>query len=114
MFRFICFLLNRTYEPCKGCEVLRQQLLIANEEKRDLVKTLLDIVKPKVVESTPVELEPTAPKYVTFTRRRAALEESARERARIIKESKFVAVEDKPRIQSTNELESELDIKEAI
>jgi hypothetical protein len=108
MIRFIKHLLGLTYEECKGCEVLRQQLAIANDEKQRLTSTLLDIIKPKVYESAPVELEPVVPKYTTFTRRRAALEEAARDKARVMKESQFVAAKD------TDALEKELDINKAV
>ena len=116
MIRFIMALLGKQYEPCKGCEVLRQQLAVVNEEKKELTQTLIEIVKPKppeitrVISGQPVSL----PVATSFSRRRAILENRDREAAKVIKESPFVAKPDDPRDRTIDnaveELERELNI----
>ena len=102
MLRFISFLLGKcSYESCKSCEILKQQLEISNNEKKELLDTLLNLMRPKVVEQSPVELEPMKPKFTTFTRRRAALENASRVSAQLEK-SNLAA--------STEELEREVGI----
>lgn len=82
MFRFISHLLGRPYEECKSCEILKQQLEMVNQEKRDLLDTLLGVVNPKVVDQPSVVLQPIAPKAMLWRQRRAMLEEQDRETAK--------------------------------
>lgn len=82
MFRFISHLIGRPYEECKSCEVLKQQLEMVNQEKRDLLDTLLGVVNPKVVDQPSVVLQPIAPKAMLWRQRRAMLEEQDRETAK--------------------------------
>jgi len=80
MIRLILYLLGKTdYENCKGCEVLKQQLAIANAEKKEAIDTVISIIKPKTV--TPVELNKTAPIAGVFSRRQNFLEEQDRKQA---------------------------------
>ena len=96
MIRFILFLLNKTgFEPCKSCETLRAQLLIANEEKRLVTDTLLDIMKPKIVEVPTREIEQVTKGPMLWTRRRAILEEQERIKAERMKTSPVLAKSDK-------------------
>jgi hypothetical protein len=94
MFRFISFLLGRTWEPCKSCENLKQQLEFERSEKRLLIDTLVAIVKPKEIEAPPVEINQIAQSSSLFSRRRAALEEADRVKAKIEAEKKFVGLPD--------------------
>ena len=106
MLRFISHLFHLNYESCKGCEVLNQQLAIANQEKRDLTETLLNLIKPKIYESAPQVLEPITPKLAMWSRRRAILEESERQKAHVMRNSPLVAKPD-----DISRLESELGVE---
>lgn len=81
MLRFISFLLGKPYETCKSCETLKQQLDTVNAEKKELLDTLMSLIKPKVYEAPPQELEPVIPKTTMWARRRALLEEQAKVKA---------------------------------
>lgn len=117
MIRFISFLLGKPYETCKSCETLKQQLAVVNEEKKELTRTLIEIVKPKpavlqqIEPSRPISL----PVVASFSRRRAILEQRDHEAARVLKESSFVArpdnVNDKIIDEAVDKLEAELNIK---
>lgn len=112
MFRFLCFLFGKDYEPCKSCETLQIQLQIANEDRQRLTETLLDILKPKVVESVPQELNQIQSSSALFSRRRAALEAKDREEAKILKSSTNLGKPDIEAVKNINELEKELGITE--
>lgn len=118
MIRFIAFLLGKSYEPCKGCEILKQQLELANDEKKYLTETLMGIIKPRTYESTPVELNPIAQTSGLFSRRRQALEDKSRQEAKILRDSTVLGKRDdelknmqpiKP-ITTIEALEKELEI----
>ncbi len=95
MLRLLLRLLGiRDFDTCKSCETLTKQLAFANEEKRQLTETLLNILQPKVVESTPIEVAPLVNTGGIFSRRRAALEARDRADAQIVKEAKFVGKPD--------------------
>ena len=120
MTRLLLYLLGKTdYESCKSCETLKQQLEIANFEKQQLTDTLLGLLKPKVYEQPARELQPLENTLQTFSRRKQKLEEEARQRARILRDSPFVASNvNKPVVKlspdldtsSVKELEEELGI----
>ncbi len=72
------------YEPCKSCEILKQQLAIVNAEKKEAIDLLMDLAKPKPV----VPYEPV--KSVTaatgvFARRKAELENRDRKPAQAMR-----------------------------
>jgi len=73
-------------KPCLSCETLRRQLEIVNYEKKELLSTIMNLVKPQVVESSPVNVEPIKPKLVTHTMKRQMMEEADRARARKLRE----------------------------
>ena len=110
------FLLGKPYEVCRSCEVLKQQLAIANDEKAQLTETLLSLLKPKVYETAPQELRDMRPLAVTFTRRRAALEAKDREEARILRNSTVIGKADdelaklRPGPLTAEQLEAELGV----
>lgn len=85
---------------CKNCEVLHQQLLIANNEKRDLLNRL---IAPPVTElykeSEPEEPTTSASKGLSWKVRKQLLESEKREEAKLIARNK---------IQTVDELEKEL------
>lgn len=119
MFRFISFLLGKQYEECKGCETLKQQLYFVNEEKKQLIQTLVDIVKPKppapqeIISGQQIPLSAVS----TFSRRRSMLEQKDRQQAKTLKESQFVAKPDNPDDKTIDnvveKLEEELKLNES-
>lgn len=121
MIRFISHLFKMNYEPCKGCDVLRTQLQIANENNKELTQTLLNLLNPKVIEATTREILPIKQNLTTFTKRREMLEAEDRNKAKVMLDSKFIArVDDVMKVASTkvagktvdiNELEKELAIE---
>lgn len=110
MIRFLSFLFNKPYEPCKSCETLKQQLEFERSEKKELLDTILRIVNPKVVEAPAVEMTPVNVTTGSFTRRRAILEQKDREEARIKKQSPFLASEDKVTIAGNTSITATSDI----
>lgn len=119
MIRFISHLLGKPYETCKSCETLKQQLEYVNAEKKQLLDTILDIVKPKTFENPPVELNQKTSIALPFSRRRAAYEAKDREDAKILRENKFIGQPDSQikssspvSTQTIEELESELGVAE--
>lgn len=112
MFRFISFLLGKPYEPCKSCEVLKYQLEVANAEKKEMLEALTSIVKPPAPQAVEVKaLEPVERKFTTFSRRRAALEEASRQRAKA-EENNLAAKPDNIQ-RSIEKLEEELGVVSA-
>ncbi len=84
---------------CESCETLKQQLEIANYEKKQLMDRILE--KP-ALESKPELREVTVPRAVPWPVRRQMLEAEDREKARLMREA--------PKPVSTEDLEKELDI----
>ena len=70
-------------DSCKSCETLRNQLEIANFEKKELMGTILGLVKPEVIQSAPVIIEPVKNKSIPWHVRQRALEEEDRVKAKI-------------------------------
>lgn len=118
MIRLLLYLLGKnTYEPCKSCETLKQQLELVNGEKKELTATLLGLIKPKVYEAAPVEVNPLQQNLSTFSRRRAALIAKDREAARTLSNSTYVGKPDRQPNQvseSIARLEKELGVEEDI
>ena len=117
MIRLLLRLLKiQDFEVCASCETLKQQLLFERDEKKRLTVILIEIIKPKTVESVPVEIQPIAQSSALFSRRRSALEAQDRERARILKEGRNIGQPDniiKPAAHQTiDELEKELGVVE--
>lgn len=95
---------------CRECEVLRQQLGIANDEKRKLLNALLEVNKPII--STPEETRDELPKPVGQARvpwhiTQARLEAEDRVRAEAIKREREEAAL-QAKLRSTDEIEKEL------
>lgn len=121
MLRFISHIFKLSYEPCKGCDVLRTQLEITNQNNKELTQTLLNLLNPKVIEATTREILPIKQNLTTFTKRREMLEAEDRNKAKVMLDSKFIArVDDVMKVASTkvagktvdiNELEKELAIE---
>lgn len=123
MIRLFLRLLGiKDFNVCASCETLKEQLAFERSEKKQLTETLLSIVKPKVIEAAPIEMNQIAQSSAIFSRRRAALEAKDRQEAQILTEAKHIG---KPDIDvkgqslksSSNDntvesLEDELGIKE--
>jgi len=107
MLRFICTLFKIPYETCKSCETLKQQLTLANEQNKDLTKTLLGLIEPEPIMIQQPNLKPTIPKTAIFARRRAEMERADREAARLVKSSQFVAKPD----DNDKEVDKDLKVK---
>ena len=89
---------NSVYEPCKSCETLRAQLEIANFEKKELMRTILGLVKPEVIQHTPTIIEPIKNKSIPWHIRQGELEAEDRIKAkierRIAQEEKELGIEE--------------------
>jgi len=87
MVRLVLRLLKiKDYEPCKSCEVLKQQLDIVNQERADLLATIMGLVKPEVVQQQITTVMPTDRKALPWAQRKKILEEEDRARARVLGE----------------------------
>jgi hypothetical protein len=87
-------------EPCESCETLKEQLNIANHEKKQMLETILSFTKP-VIEEKPQDtrkIEPIKPKAATWAIRRQELE----------KNDKLTAEANKKRLADIEQLEKEL------
>jgi len=70
---------------CQSCETLRQQLEIANYEKKQLLERLLEKPVTEPERTTAPELVAPRPKTVPWHIRRQMLEREDREKARALK-----------------------------
>lgn len=101
----------RDYEVCQSCETLKEQLAYERAEKAKLTNTLLNIIQPKVIPEQPVvEMNSLQQTSALFSRRRAALEASERESAKIVKSSTNLGKPDG--IKEIEKLEKELNVEE--
>jgi len=83
----------KDFDTCKSCETLKQQLELANHEKKELMETLIQLTRPNVVVPTgETKILTQVPGVAgSFGRRRAALENMHRKRDEVIKTSPFIA-----------------------
>jgi len=93
MIRLLMFLLGKDYEPCKSCQTLKDQLELSNMENQRLTDTLLNILQPKIQEAPVHEIPNLKRPALTFTRRRAELEQQDKIKAAAMK-SPLAAVPD--------------------
>lgn len=94
MIRLLLFLLGkRGYESCKGCEILKEQLERADNINERLESTIIDLVKPRVVEVPAREVNEIKKPALTWSARRAALEANDRREAEMRRNSPHVARE---------------------
>lgn len=114
MIRFISFLFNREYEPCKGCEILKQQLEVVNAEKKELTNTLVTLILPKPqIPQEAREMSPAIPHVGVWSKRRAELERI--DAAQALKNNKLIGRPNPQATVTTNnisQLEQELGIEE--
>lgn len=98
---------------CSSCETYKVQLEIANYEKRELLKTVLESMKPQVSE-TKVEIpEPLKPRAIPWRIRQQMLEEEDRAKAKTIADNQKREAEAKAnadRAKEIEQLEKELNI----
>lgn len=114
MIRFLLRLFGITdFEPCKGCEVLKTQLEIANQERADLLSTIMSLVKPEVIQSSPTVIKPVISKGIPWGIRKKGLEEKDREEMRIkLEQDALNSRLNRPNETITN-LEKELGVEDA-
>lgn len=78
---------------CKSCDTLKQQLEFTNNEKSEMVKTLIQLTRPSVVvpsgETRVLDKVPSVGGM--FSRRRAVLEDMHKKREEVVKSSPFIA-----------------------
>lgn len=86
---------------CLSCETLRDQLARVNEEKKLLLESILESVKPKV-EAVPPEIKIEKPSFIPWRVKKEMLEAEDREKARLLK--------NKQNELTIEDLEKEMDI----
>ena len=88
-----CLETAREKSICPNCEVLRQQLEIANYEKRQLTDTIVAMVLPKVADIPIVQSEqkPIRPRTIPWRVKQQELEANSRDLARIQREQAELA-----------------------
>jgi hypothetical protein len=93
---------------CESCEVLREQLALANAEKDKLLRYVLEpepsLTTPKQGQQDEEEDGPILPKFVPWHVRRQMLESEDRKQAQLLAESK------KDQDQAIKQLEKNLGI----
>lgn len=98
MLRLLMHLLGKPYEICRSCETLKIQLELVNAERKELLSTIMGLVKPEVVQVAPTITTPAIPKALSWDKRRRLLEQEDRVKAsiqqRITREEKALGVED--------------------
>lgn len=97
---------------CQSCETLKVQLSIANDEKRQMLNSILAFNKPIHEEPAQIDYEKVKPKMMTWNVRKQMLEAEDREAARLMAERKIA--QNKIR-EDIKELEKEvgLEVKDA-
>jgi hypothetical protein len=98
-------LFGKSYEVCRSCETLKEQLKIANQEKEQLLNSILEFTKPTVVEHKDInvkELQPLKTRALPWRVRAARLEAERRHEAKV--KSSYE--------QRTRELEEEVGLGE--
>jgi hypothetical protein len=92
MIRLLLRLLKITdFETCKSCEILKQQLLIANVEKKELTETLLSLIQPKIIQEPSINVPAFEDKGKRFGQRRAELERQHSAQRDVRERSPFIA-----------------------
>lgn len=92
---------------CESCETLREQLARANEEKKQLLETILESVKPKVEVPVQTEVKLEQPRQMPWRVKREMLEAEDRQKAMLLKKKENELSIDKTELK---ELEKEMDI----
>jgi hypothetical protein len=113
MLRFISFLLGKPYEPCKGCEVYKEQLKIMQRNQEALLDQIITITKPEVkIVSNQEAPKPITPKYVPWsvTQRKLELEDREKARQAIMNDAKRQNPDVADKIEK---LEEELGVEDA-
>jgi len=111
MTRFILALFGKSYESCKSCEILKQQLEYERSEKQMLLETLTSLLKPQIIVAQgTIELKPITSRFQMFSKRRVELEKADAERARIERSSVHIAKSD-DELKNSNKLNEAKEIK---
>lgn len=112
MIRLFLRLLGiRDFEVCPSCETLKLQLEISNNERAELLKTMLGLVKPEVIQNPIIPVKPFIKSGgIPWAIRKKGLEEKDREEFRIKNELSRQNVKTD---SSVEELEKELGVDNA-
>lgn len=106
MVRLLLRLLGiKDFEVCKSCETLKAQLEFSNNEKRELLETLLNLTKPEVkVQSAEVKVLNPLTTRTSFRQQRGILENMHKRKDEVMKTSPFIAKPDDslPKEPATN------------
>lgn len=87
--------------PCETCEVLREQLVNSERERKELLHRLLEKDKPEPLLQDTEEFRPITPSFVPWRVRQQMLEDEDRVKAKLMRDKgKEIA-----------ELEKELEIE---
>lgn len=98
--------------PCASCDTLREQLAIANVEKRQMLDSILSLTKPSEPAPSPqVDYEKLKPKMTTWNVRRQMLEAEDKKQAQVLAEQRKSVVE-ATRAAEIAKLEKELGVGE--
>lgn len=114
MLRFLARLLKIDYQPCNCCEVTQRQLDIANAEKKELLETMLDILRPERKQDVQIHFaHPNAnqpqvvrPRSMRWDARKVELEREARSVDRLKHDNPDIAAD-------IAKLENELEIPQS-
>jgi hypothetical protein len=103
--------------PCASCETLRMQLAIANDEKRQLLESILHPVDRDITPASPVlnqvEFEKLKPKMMTWNVRKQMLEAEDRAAAALMREQREKNQPTEALKQDIEKLEKELGVEDA-
>jgi hypothetical protein len=103
----LCKWFNIETPPCVSCDTLREQLAIANVEKRQLLDSILSLTRPsEQAPAAPVDYDKLKPRTTTWNVRRQMLEAEDRKQAQVLAEQR--------RQSEIERLEKELKITEEV
>lgn len=106
-----CEEVEQEKKVCQSCEVLKLQLAIANDEKRQMLETILSMSNPPKQETAPppVDWEKLRPRAATWNIRKQMLETEDRRKAQILAQQKKDAI-----TNDIAKLEEELGVQEGV
>lgn len=100
---------------CQGCENLKMQLAVANDEKRQMLASILSFAKKEQPEATatPVDYEKFKPRMMTWNVRKQMLEAEDRAAAALLRKQQAENPQVEKVKQDIEELEKELGVEDA-
>lgn len=85
--------INISFGEHESVRILKEMLEIANADRKQLLDALLNLTKPEVVQAPPTVINPIIQQGIPWHRRKQALEEEARNEARIKAKSERIEKE---------------------